>query len=72
MTIYGLFIITTHPKIYNIGKKSKMKNLLSTYFYFWSKDHQLVCFNMLVPFINCKDLTHLINDINIDKYFIYN
>jgi hypothetical protein len=27
-----------------------MKNLLSTYFYFLSKDHQLVYFSMVVPF----------------------
>jgi len=45
MTIYGLFNIVIHPKNYNIGKKPKIQNLLSTYFYFLSKDHQLVYFN---------------------------
>jgi hypothetical protein len=72
MTIYGLFNIVIHPKFYNIGKKPKIQNLLSTYFYFLSNDHQLVYFNMLVPFINCKDLTHLITDIDINKCVIYN
>jgi hypothetical protein len=66
------FNIVIHPIIYNIGKKPKIQNLFFTYFYFLSKDHQLVYFNMLVPFINCKDLTHLINDIDINKCLIYN
>jgi len=41
--VYLIWLI--HPKIYKIGKRPKIQILLSTYFYYVSKDNQLAYFN---------------------------
>jgi hypothetical protein len=45
--VYLIWVV--HPKDYDIGKRPRIQYVLSNYFYFLNKDHELSYFSMFVP-----------------------